>query len=42
MTNSVPKEMLSMGEPRAISARESRELLRAEFVDVGFLPFGRS
>jgi RNA polymerase sigma factor (sigma-70 family) len=36
MTNSVPKEMLSMGERRAISAREARESQRAELVDLAF------
>jgi RNA polymerase sigma factor (sigma-70 family) len=36
MTNPVPKEMLSMGERRPTSARESRESLRAEHVDVVF------
>jgi RNA polymerase sigma-70 factor (sigma-E family) len=36
MTNSVPEEMLSMDEQRAVSLRDSKGRLRAEHIDVLF------
>jgi RNA polymerase sigma factor (sigma-70 family) len=36
MTNSLPEEMLSMGEQRASTRREARDSMRAELVDIMF------